>query len=250
MITHILLDIEGTTCPTKFVSDILFPYAKTHLSAFITASKDQPECTRILQNAWQEWRADQSHDSQKLLQSASEGPSNDPLNLIPYLEHLIETDQKSPPLKELQGLIWDHGYANGDLTAELFPEVWDCLNTWKRRGLTLSVYSSGSIHAQKLLYSHTSQGDCSAEFTHWFDTSTGPKKETSSYQSIRDVLGVAAEKILFISDSKEECDAAAMSGMKTLFSLREGNPCMTPGHHTVITNLNQVMDIALDTPRS
>ena len=32
---HLLLDIEGTTCPVSFVTDILFPFAKQELSRYV-----------------------------------------------------------------------------------------------------------------------------------------------------------------------------------------------------------------------
>ena len=32
---HLLLDIEGTTCPVSFVSDVLFPFAKQEVSQYI-----------------------------------------------------------------------------------------------------------------------------------------------------------------------------------------------------------------------
>jgi methionine salvage enolase-phosphatase E1 len=35
MISHILLDIEGTTCPVSFVTETLFPYAKSELKGFL-----------------------------------------------------------------------------------------------------------------------------------------------------------------------------------------------------------------------
>lgn len=37
----ILLDIEGTTTPVTFVHDILFPYARRNLAAYLTENWDQ-----------------------------------------------------------------------------------------------------------------------------------------------------------------------------------------------------------------
>ena len=34
-IRGVVLDIEGTTTPIAFVYDVLFPYARTHLRAFL-----------------------------------------------------------------------------------------------------------------------------------------------------------------------------------------------------------------------
>ena len=104
--------------------------------------------------------------------------------LIQYLKHLISIDKKSTALKDLQGKIWEHGYNNGELKSQLFPETAECLRKWHEQGLTLSVYSSGSIQAQKLLYRHSPAGDLEKLFSHWFDTHTGPKKSTESYTKL------------------------------------------------------------------
>ena len=34
-ISHLLLDIEGTTCPVSFVAEVLFPYATARLNSFL-----------------------------------------------------------------------------------------------------------------------------------------------------------------------------------------------------------------------
>ena len=38
----ILLDIEGTTCPVQFVSEVLFPYAAERLEEFLQAHGREP----------------------------------------------------------------------------------------------------------------------------------------------------------------------------------------------------------------
>ena len=54
MITHILLDIEGTTCPTSFVSDTLYPYAYTHLEGFLYEHRENNEIQSLIDEAWRE----------------------------------------------------------------------------------------------------------------------------------------------------------------------------------------------------
>ena len=39
----VLLDIEGTTTPISFVHDILFPFARDHVSDFLIANSGAPE---------------------------------------------------------------------------------------------------------------------------------------------------------------------------------------------------------------
>ena len=237
---HLLLDIEGTTCPVSFVSDVLFPFAKQELSHYIKQHWDESPHKKPIQAAKKEWLNDRSTESVQIKRQVIKGESEEMDGLIQYLKHLISIDKKSTALKDLQGKIWEHGYKNGELKSQLFPETAECLREWREQGLTLSVYSSGSIQAQKLLYRHSPAGDLEKFFSHWFDTHTGPKKSTESYTTIAKQLHSAPNKIWFVSDNGAECDSARLAGMHTLFSLREGNPDRDPRDHTVVQSLREV----------
>ena len=237
---HLLLDIEGTTCAVSFVSDILFPFAKRELSSYLIQNEHNGNQSQTIQKAKKEWAEDQSVKSVQLKRQVDLQQISEVDALTQYLEHLIIIDKKSTALKDLQGQIWELGYSNGELKAELFPETVECLQQWHQQGITLSVYSSGSIHAQQLLYRHTSEGNFETLFSYWFDTHTGPKKVSQSYTTIATKLKSAPENIWFISDNGEECDAARKAGMKTLFSLRDGNPDRDPRDHEVIQSLREV----------
>ena len=62
---HLLLDIEGTTCPVSFVSDILFPFAKQELSDFIKQYWNKSTHNKPIQAAKKEWLNDQSPGSNR-----------------------------------------------------------------------------------------------------------------------------------------------------------------------------------------
>jgi enolase-phosphatase E1 len=237
---HLLLDIEGTTCPVSFVSDVLFPFAKQELSHYIKQHWHKTPHNKPIQAAKTEWLDDLSPESMQIKQQVIEGETEEIEALIQYLEHLINIDKKSTALKDLQGKIWKHGYSNGGLKSQLFPETAECLREWREQGLTLSVYSSGSIQAQKLLYRNSPAGDLEKLFSHWFDTHTGPKKSTESYIRIAEQLHSSPNKIWFVSDNGAECDSARLAGMHTLFSLRDGNPDRDPRDHTVVQSLREV----------
>ena len=51
MSQHLLLDIEGTTCPVSFVSDILFPFAKQELSSYIKENENDNSQNRTILEA-------------------------------------------------------------------------------------------------------------------------------------------------------------------------------------------------------
>ena len=237
---HLLLDIEGTTCPVSFVSDILFPFAKQELSRYIKQHWHKSPHHKTIQAAKKEWLDDQSPNSIQIKQQSMKGETEEIDALIQYLKHLISIDKKSTALKDLQGKIWEYGYHNGELKSQLFPETAECLRQWHEQGLKLSVYSSGSVQAQKLLYRYSSNGDLEDLFSHWFDTHTGPKKSAVSYTTIAQRLHSPPGNIWFVSDNGAECDAARSAGMHTLFSLREGNPDRDPRDHTVVQSLREV----------
>ena len=240
MISHILLDIEGTTCPVSFVTETLFPYAKSELKSFLNRHKNDPFINQLIDNADNEWIQDNSEDSTRLRHQSENEQQAKHLEIESYLQLLIETDKKSTTLKDIQGKIWKEGYTTGRITSELFEDAEENLKRWHKQGYRLSVYSSGSVEAQHLLYKYTNKGDIENLFSHWFDTHIGNKKEPSSYTEIASVMGCKPQNILFISDNSDECDAARSAGLGTLYSMRDGNPQQEPRNHPVIRHLEEV----------
>ena len=244
MITHLLLDIEGTTCPITFVSSVLFPYAKKQLKPYLDTNSSDDAVRQLIKDAWNEWRNDPDPKSQAMLKDGTtEAEDIENEGIHAYLQHLISIDRKSTTLKDLQGRIWEQGYDLGSIQSELYPETLTALHAWASAGLKLAVYSSGSVAAQQLLYQHTANGDICQLFCGWFDTRTGPKKEAASYTSIAQTLNTGVNEITFVSDNQAECNAARKAGLHTLFSLRDGNPDQDPGTHRVIRNLHEVLDL-------
>jgi len=176
MIKAILTDIEGTTTSLSFVHDTLFPYARVRLPAYVAAHGG--DLDQLL--AW------------------------------------MDADAKETELKDIQGRIWAQGYAAGELTGHVYPDAAEALRRWHAEGLKLSVFSSGSVAAQRLIFGHSDQGDLSPLFSGWFDTTTGPKREAMSYVLIADALGISPADILFLSDIAAETDAAKAAGMRAM----------------------------------
>jgi enolase-phosphatase E1 len=240
MISHILLDIEGTTCPVSFVTETLFPYAKSELKSFLDRHRKDPIINQLIDNADNEWMHDNSKDSARLRHQLEKGQQTKYLKIEAYLQLLIETDKKSTTLKDIQGKIWKEGYTTGRISSELFEDAHENLKRWHKQGYRLSVYSSGSVEAQHLLYKYTNKGDIKNLFSYWFDTHIGNKKEPSSYTEIASVMDCKPQNILFISDNNDECDAARSAGLGTLYSMRDGNPQQEPRNHPVIRHLEEV----------
>jgi enolase-phosphatase E1 len=220
-ISHVLLDIEGTTCPVQFVSETLFPYAASKLGAFLDSRTNDVAVQQLLSQVAQAWKEDPNPAAQVLLKAA---PENVILStrVLPYLQWLIEQDRKFTPLKELQGLVWEAGYECGALEGPLYEDVAPALHRWRDAGLGLGVYSSGSVKAQQLIYGHSNVGDLRPLFQHWFDTTIGPKLEPESYIQISKDLNTNPQSILFISDSIGELTAARTSGLAVLLCDRDG----------------------------
>jgi len=124
--------------------------------------------------------------------------------------------------------FWYCHRADGTLRAQVFPDVAPAFARWGTKGLTISIFSSGSVLAQQLLFAHTEAGDLTSFISNYFDTSVGKKGDAESYRRIADTIGLAPSELLFVSDITTELAAANEAGMKTLLSIRPGNQ---PQHH-------------------
>ncbi len=217
MIRAILTDIEGTTTSIAFVHDILFPYARQHLSAFIQENQDDESVQQWLEVA----------------RAESGQPGLSVQDTITLLLQWIAEDRKSTPLKALQGMLWEKGYREGAYQGHLYPDVPDCLKHWQQLGIALYVFSSGSVKAQQLLFAHTAYGDLTPLFKGYFDTTTGPKQNQNSYQLIAKAINQAPTDVLFLSDISAELNAALAAGMQTCRLVREGAMEKNCGHPQV-----------------
>ena len=209
----ILLDIEGTTTPIAFVHDVLFSYAREHVRGFLSANAQEEDVSADVALLRDEHAVD-----------VREGRNPPPVEPVAnYVEWLIELDRKSTGLKSLQGKIWRQAYTEGSLKSQVFDDVAPALERWRARGLSISIFSSGSVLAQKLLFAHTEAGDLTQFIDNYFDTNVGKKGDAQSYRRIAEELGLPVEQILFVSDVIEELDAANEAGMKVVLSVRPGN---------------------------
>ena len=201
---------------------MLFPYAREHLPEFIRNHQAETEVAELL--------------------VAARSEAGKVLNIEQLIAQFIEwldADLKITPLKALQGLIWEAGYQQGAFDGHVYEDAARQLQAFKDKGLALYIYSSGSVYAQKMLFGHTKYGDLCPLFSGYFDTNIGGKKEVLSYQRIAEQINLQPMEILFLSDIKEELDAALQAGFQTYWLVRE--QCVdSQADHRQITDFDAI----------
>lgn len=219
----ILTDIEGTTTSVSFVYEILFPYFRNNIEKLkeLTAHIDVKEAfDQTIQLAEKEGIIISNNDQ-----------------IIQQLLTWSLADKKITPLKTLQGILWEEGYKSGEIKGHVYSDVAPNLVKWKSNGIQLGVFSSGSVAAQKLIFGYSENGDLTPNFSAYFDTKTGGKREVETYTKISNELKIKPENILFLSDIREELEAADEAGFQTIQLVREGN---VADWKTTVNNFNEI----------
>ncbi|MES1255660.1 MAG: acireductone synthase [Acidobacteriota bacterium] len=231
----ILLDIEGTTTPMAFVHDVLFPFARAHVSGFLRRRGDTASVRRAVARLEEECAADQA---------AGAAP---PALVLDYVYWLMDRDRKSTGLKALQGLVWQEGFEAGTLRGRVYPDVPPALARWSTRGFEVDIYSSGSVLAQRLLFGTTPVGDLTTFLTRYFDTQIGPKGDPDSYRRIAGEIDMEPAAILFVSDVETELDAAHGAGLHTALCVRSDTDAEAGAEprataHAVVRTFDDILD--------
>lgn len=216
-----MLDVEGTTTSISYVYDVLFPYARQHAHYFLRRHGESTAVQDIVAALRRQ------HVEDEKLGLAPPPMDDDALERwapgLRYLNWLMDRDSKAPPLKGLQGLIWEEGYAAGQLKGHVFPDVPRAFQRWHEHSVSIAIFSSGSVRAQKQLFANSEAGDLSHYIGAYFDTSTGAKRDSASFAAIARALEREPSEIAFVSDVGEELDAASAAGMRPLLCIRPGN---------------------------
>lgn len=188
----VILDVEGTTTPITFVKDTLFPYFLQRLPSFL----EDPQELQAMAPYIDALRAQADRDVQAGIPEARpipNGGAEESKIILDQVTWQVKKDRKSGPLKALQSYIWKQGYltgafkgvyvgeggGEGEALKAMFPtlsfhlsthpflpfsysvyqDVTRQLETWKAHHIPVYIYSSGSVQAQELLFSHSDQGD-------------------------------------------------------------------------------------------
>lgn len=219
MIKHIITDIEGTTSSISYVKDVMFPYSKQKLRDYIYDNWQQLDFLK-----------------EELSKKYNITPSKD--MVINVLSDWIDKDLKEGILKNIQGHIWEEGFLKGELKGHIYDDAYEKLKEWKEKGIYLYVYSSGSVKAQKLFFSHTNYGDITYLFDGFFDTNVGSKKDPNSYANILKIIKASPKDTLFLSDVEQELDSALKVGINTILVLRGQD--ITDSIHSIVSSFYEI----------
>ncbi len=250
----ILLDIEGTTTPVDFVYQTLFPYACRHLEPFLREHSSDPDVRADLEALRREhsndveqglnpppWPGGPASEDPRTRRSQTAARDRSVADAVRHVHWLMDQDRKSTGLKSLEGKIWEAGYRSGALRGEVYNDVPRAFERWQRQGREIAIFSSGSVLAQKLLFSSTAAGDLTKFIRDYFDTRTGAKREAESYRRIAAALGLQPAEVLFVSDVAAELDAARATGMQTALCVRPGQPEPPATAHAVVRTFDEIL---------
>jgi len=126
------------------------------------------------------------------------------------------------------------------LHGQVFDDVLRALKRWQGRKKNSAILSSGSVLAQKLLFANSAAGDLTPYISRYFDTTTGSKTDSHSYQEIAKILQRLPSEMVFISDVTTELDGARAAGTRTLLCVRPGNRPQPATAHPLIRTLDEV----------
>jgi len=215
----ILLDIEGTTSAIDFVHSTMFKYARDHLQEFLEATFEEQETTSAIQLL----AINEEYNSLNHFLDGFLTRDEKITRVVTIATQRMLEDSKATGLKALQGMVWKKGFESRELKGHIYEDVPIAFKRWKSLNKIIAIYSSGSILAQKIYFANTTHGNLGQYICHYFDTTSGPKREPLSYQNITDALKLNASEILFLSDISEELDAAKAAKMQTGLVVRPGN---------------------------
>jgi len=220
-----------------FVTRVLFPYAREHVRDFLIRRANEVRDDLALLSS--------EHEADRRAGSSPPpwrdgSPAESLHSAVKYVHWLMDRDRKSTALKALQGRIWDEGYQAGQLRGQVYPDVPRALARWRAQGRDVAIFSSGSVLAQKLLFSRSDAGDLTPFLRAYFDTTTGAKGDAESYRKIARALGQEPHAVLFLSDVTAELDAARAAEMATGLCVREaGLP--SSAHHPLVRSFDEVL---------
>ena len=206
----LVVDLEGTTSAAGFILGDLYDYARPRLAGWLADHAEDPAVAGA---------------RQQTIDEAGLPADSDDAAVVAALHRFMAEDVKSTPLKTLQGQIWADGFQKDEISSHFFPDVIPQLRAWSAAGVTIAVFSSGSVTSQRPWFEHSPAGDLTPLVIAYFDTvNAGPKKESTSYDRIAAELGREPGELVFFTDNPGEIAAATAAGWQVVAFSREGEP--------------------------
>jgi len=232
------------------VKDVLFPYVTKHLKKYLTEHWEEPTTVKDVADLEELSKQDQQNQVKGIVPIVESNNMNEKLDsVIANVNWLMDKDRKTTALKQLQGHIWKQGFDSKEIIGDVYDDVPECFKQWHEQGIKLFIYSSGSIDAQKLLFSNTRYGDLLPLISGHFDTSTGAKLQSDSYRKISQLINTTPQDILFLTDSYEEAQAANQALFDVVLLNRPGNAPLPPDNrHRTAANFNELNPLIFSQP--
>ncbi|XP_050942867.1 probable bifunctional methylthioribulose-1-phosphate dehydratase/enolase-phosphatase E1 isoform X4 [Cucumis melo] len=143
----IVLDIEGTTTPISFVTDVLFSYARDNVEKHLILTYETGET----QDDIKLLRSQVEEDLEKGVAGAVPIPPDNAgkeeviAAVVANVEGMIKADRKITALKQLQGHIWRTGFSGNELEGVVFDDVPEALERWHASGIKTKLYLEGRL---------------------------------------------------------------------------------------------------------
>ncbi|KAM4810317.1 enolase-phosphatase E1 isoform 2-T2 [Rhinophrynus dorsalis] len=227
--------------------DVLFPYIKDNVKEYLYKHWEEEECQEDVQQLRKQAETDSHLDGFVPIPcNISDNKADLGLVIQAVVDNVhwqMSLDRKTTALKQLQGHMWRAAYVTGQVKGEVYEDVVPAIKEWRKAGIKLYIYSSGSVEAQKLLFGYSIEGDLLELFDGHFDTTIGHKVESQSYRNIAHSIGCSPENILFLTDITKEAKAAKDAGVHVAVVVRPGNAALTDeeksGYH-LMTSFSQI----------
>lgn len=136
-----MLDIEGTTSPISFVTDVLFPYARDNVRKHLHATYGTDETKDDIALLRAQVEQDLAEGVAGTVPIPPDEAGKDKVidALVANVEAMIEADRKIASLKQLQGHIWRTGFEGQEIKGVVFEDVPPALEKWHASGIKVFV---------------------------------------------------------------------------------------------------------------
>lgn len=214
----IVFDILGTASKSGFLEQILFPYLKQNLDAYI--SKNWPKRDFISLYAK---IVDQSQDLNRQDSKAPLVQNHESTgargSLSAFINYVTENGVNCSAITKLRFKVWFEGYNSMKIKTPIYRDVPNRMRAWNAEGLKFYVFSNTWVEAQKALLKNTNHGDLTTLIMGHFDNDFGLLTEAESWTRFCQQIAVEPADVLFLTKAPLEGKAAMDAGINVVLVL-------------------------------